>query len=64
MKMQMRNDIKEARERAKRITNLAYDMNKVITEEDANFLYNVQVKAYLKGYKDALKNAETEAKDE
>lgn len=64
MKMQMRKDIAEARDKARTITNMATDFNMVITAEDADFLYNAQVKAYLKGYYDALKNAETEAKDE
>lgn len=64
MKMQMRNDIKGARERAMQIVALAGSLNILVTQEDQDFTYNAMIKAYLRGYKDALKNAEVEAKDE
>jgi hypothetical protein len=64
MKMQMREDIKKARRTAKEIASLAATLNICVTQEDADFLYNSQVKAYLRGYKDALTNVEIEAKDE
>lgn len=59
MLLQMKEDIKKARERAKWIVDVAGYYG-----EEYEFIYNSLVKLYLRGYNDALKNAATELKDE
>ncbi len=57
MQVQMRKDVSEARKQLKKITKMAYGKNN-------EFVYNLAVKTYLKGYTDALKNVQKEADNE